>query len=215
MLLRHMFTTSLTLAAFALVGTVLLALTDLATEKRIAENEYQALLDSLQALVPATLFDNDIVADRIEVTSKEWLGSDQPVSVYRARQADKTTAVVITPIAPDGYNGNINLLVGIRMDGMLLGVRVIRHRETPGLGDGIEEERSPWIFQFNDKSLTAPQANSWRVKKDGGDFDQLTGATITPRAIVKAVHRSLQYFAEHKQTLIATPPKQSNEDSSL
>lgn len=214
MLLRHMFKTSLTLAVFALIGTALLAITDLATKERIAENEYQALLNSLQELVPTTLFDNDIVADRIEVTSREWLGTDDPVSIYRARQADKATAVVLTPIAPDGYNGNINLLVAVKKDGTLLGVRVIRHRETPGLGDGIEIQRSPWITQFDDKSLTAPQTRGWKVKKDGGEFDQLTGATITPRAIVKAVHRSLQYYAEHKQTILTNESVTADEDAS-
>ena len=107
-------------------------------------------------------------------------------------------------IAPDGYAGAIKLLVGIRANGTLAGVRVISHKETPGLGDGIETKRSNWILGFNDTSLDKPDLHGWQVKRDGGQFDQLTGATITPRAIVKAVHQSLVYFKHNKQTLLNT-----------
>ena len=111
--------------------------------------------------------------------------------------------VILTPVAPDGYSGEIRLLVGIRYDGSLSGVRVLEHHETPGLGDAIEEGRSDWITRFTGLSLSNPAAPGWTVKRDGGHFDQFTGATITPRAVVKAVHRCLIYFAQNRAYLFA------------
>jgi len=112
-------------------------------------------------------------------------------------------ALVIEALAPDGYSGTIRLLVGINIDGSLGGVRVVAHRETPGLGDAIEEERSDWILGFTGKSLQDPPLQKWAVKKDGGAFDQLTGATITPRAVVKAVRQALLYYRDQKDALFA------------
>jgi electron transport complex protein RnfG len=131
------------------------------------------------------------------------LGTDEAVTVYRARREGKPIALVMAPVAPDGYSGAIKLLIGIGYDGTLTGVRVSAHHETPGLGDAIDEERSDWIFGFDGKSLDNPPLDRWRVKRDGGAFDQLTGATITPRAIVKAVKKSLLYYREHRADLFA------------
>jgi electron transport complex protein RnfG len=188
-----MLRTALLLAIFAVFGTSLVAFTFKATEQPIAESRRAALLRSLHALIPNHLHDNDMFNDVIRVSDPR-LGSDQPMRVFRARLKGKPVAVVMEAVAPDGYGGNIFLLIAIKQDGELLGVRITQHRETPGLGDAIDEERSDWIHGFAGRSLDNPSASGWRVKRDGGVFDQFTGATITPRAVVKAVFRALQYY---------------------
>ena len=205
---RNMLIGALILGLFSVVGTGLVALTYEGTAERIAENERQALLRSLHQLIAPESHDNDIYADVITVHDKAMLGSKDGVNVYRARKGGLPIAAVINATAPDGYNGSINLLVGINYDGTLAGVRVVSHRETPGLGDGIEVERSDWILGFNGRSLLDPEANGWKVKKDGGVFDQFTGATITPRAIVKAVYNTLRYYQGHREALFADGPEE-------
>lgn len=200
---RHMLGAALVLTLFAMAGTALVASTYQHTRKRIARNERLALLRNLQELVPKDRYDNDPVADTIEVTDPQWLGTAKPVTVYRARKAGKPVAVVFAPVAPDGYNGAIRLLVAIDADGTLAGVRVLSEHETPGLGDNIEPSHTNWIFGFTGRSLHNPPDSKWKVKKDGGVFDQFTGATITPRAVVGAVHRALVYFSHHEQRLFA------------
>jgi len=198
---KHMLTTSLLLGIFAIAGTSMVALTFDNTEVRIADNEYQALLQSLNALVPPSSHDNDIANDTVEVTSRALLGSKKSNTVYLARLKGVPIAAVISTIAPDGYNGAIKLLVAVNFDGTISGTRVLSHRETPGLGDSIEFERSNWINNFRGLSLLTPDDLGWRVKKDGGIFDQFTGATVTPRAVVKAVHNALLYFEQHRDPL--------------
>ncbi|NJD05471.1 MAG: electron transport complex subunit RsxG, partial [Methylococcaceae bacterium] len=178
------------LAAFALAGVGLVNWVQSATAERIAASQRQSLLRTLEALVPPSDYDNDLVTDVVEVQDSS-LGGKAPV--YRARQRGRPVALVVGARAPDGYNGEIKMLVAVRADGSLLGVRVIEHRETPGLGDGIELEKSGWIRGFDGLSLNDPPERSWRVKRDGGSFDQFTGATITPRAVVKAVKNVLLY----------------------
>jgi electron transport complex protein RnfG len=197
---------ALILGLFSVAGTGLVALTYKGTAERIAENERQALLRSLHQLVTPEEHDNDIYADTIVVQDKSLLGSNNGISVYRARMGGQPVAAVIASSAPDGYNGTIKLLVGIRYDGTLAGVRVVGHRETPGLGDSIEVERSDWILGFNGRSLQNPETDGWGVKKDGGMFDQFTGATITPRAVVKAVYNTLRYYQQHREALFADGP---------
>jgi Na+-translocating ferredoxin:NAD+ oxidoreductase subunit G len=191
------------LALFAVVGTGLVAFTQDRTAQRIADNEREALLHSLNEVIPKASYDNDIFHDTTEVTAPKLLGVKDAVTVYRARKDGKPVAAALTVVAPDGYNGDIKLLVGIRYDGALSGVRAIAESETPGLGDNIETDRSDWILNFTGKSLSNPDAKGWAVKKDGGTFDQFTGATITPRAVVKAVHRALLYFKDHRDALFA------------
>ena len=205
-LLRSMVRSGLILAAFAVTGVSLVALSFDATFERIAANQRAALLRSLHAVVKPEEHDNDIFTDVTQVSSPRWLGTSEPVAVYRARKADTPVAVVLTPVAPDGYNGRMGLLVGVYYDGTLSGVRVISHRETPGLGDGVDERRSDWIYGFDGRSLEDPAEDGWRVKRDGGVFDQFTGATITPRAVVKAVHRALKYYASHREALFEQAP---------
>ncbi len=202
---RQITFTTLVLLLFALVGTAMVAFTYEQTHERIAANERATLLRKLNQLIPGERYDNALLDDRITVVEPSLLGTDGPVSVYRARQHGEPVALVMDPVAPDGYSGSIRLLVGINHDGSLAGVRVVAHRETPGLGDAIDETRSDWIFGFDGKSLQNPPAARWAVKKDGGDFDQLTGATISPRAVVNAVQRTLRYYqANHPHLFAAT-----------
>ena len=197
--------TAVILFLFAVIGTGLVAVTYTGTSDRIAANERERLLRKLHVLVPPARHDNDLFADTLMVRDEILLGTSEPVTVYRARRNELPVALVLAPVAPDGYSGSIRLLVGINYDGSLAGVRVVPHRETPGLGDAIEEERSDWIYGFDGKSLENPPTARWEVEKDGGDFDQLTGATITPRAIVGAVRKSLLYYREHRDALYAMP----------
>ncbi len=199
--LKTMASAAAILGLFSVLGTGLVALVHENTQAKIAENQRQTLLHSLQNLIPASAYDNDILADALEV-SDPALGP-KPAAAYRARKSGRPAAVVLAPVAPDGYNGEIRLLVAIRADSSLAGVRVLAHRETPGLGDPIDENKSTWILGFNGLSLEHPPEHLWKVKRDGGFFDQFTGATITPRAVVKAVRKTLAYFAEHKDFLFS------------
>lgn len=191
---------ALLLSMFGIVGTGLVAFTYEMTKDQIAENERMALLRSLQALVPAETVDNDMPQDTIVVDDKDMLGTDT-TTIYRGRKQNQPVAAVFTSIAPDGYSGRIKLLVAVRYDGTLGGVRVIAHKETPGLGDWIETEKDDWIYSFDNKSLDNPPIDKWAVKKDGGVFDQFTGATITPRAIVNAVKKTLIYARDHQDAI--------------
>lgn len=202
-LARSMGIAALILSGFAVVGTGLVAVTYTGTRDIIAEAQRKALEASLNQLVPADRYDNRVTEDRIEVVAPAWLGTDQPVTVYRARKNGQPVALFATPVAPDGYSGPIQLLIGVYADGTLAGARVLAHKETPGLGDGIDEKRSPWILAFAGKSLENPRPDDWKVKKDGGAFDQFTGATVTPRAVVKATRKFLEYVQTHREQLFA------------
>jgi electron transport complex protein RnfG len=208
---ENMMRAAILLSLFAFIGTAVLSFTHETTKDRIAQNERDALLRSLHNIIKPDMLDNDIFNDTIKISDPELLGSEQAIDVYIARKDGKPVAAVFGSIAPNGYNGKIKLLVGVDLDANLTGVRVISHMETPGLGDAIEEQRSDWILGFTDKSLLNPAENQWKVKKDGGYFDQFTGATITPRAIVKAVYNTLLYFRTHKQTLFAKSGNLTNE----
>ena len=214
---RQIVITTIILLLFALIGTALVVTTFDNTRERIAANERATLLRKLHQLIQPEQHDNTLLEDTLLVTDKTLLGTGRPVTVYRARKASQPVALVITPIAPDGYSSSIKLLVGINVDGTLSGVRVVAHRETPGLGDAIDETRSDWIHIFDNKSLGNPLLARWKVKKDGGDFDQLTGATITPRAVVKAVRQALLYYRDNQEALFAssetgTPAPDESED---
>jgi electron transport complex protein RnfG len=196
-----MIISAIVLALFAIAGTFFVSQTYDSTIDRINENKRIALLNAFHVLISPEDHDNDIFSDIIQVTDKTYLGKNKPVNIYRAREGGQPVAVIINSTAPDGYNGNIELLVAIKYDGTLAGVRVVDHKETPGLGDAVEESRSNWILSFNNLSLSNPDKKGWAVKRDGGQFDQFTGATITPRAIVKAVHNTLSYYKAHKEHL--------------
>lgn len=193
------------LALFALTGTALMVVVNEHSKPYIAENERQVLLRSLNSVISPDTYTNNILNDVLSVQDQALLGSKEPTLIYRARIDTKPIAAALTVIAPNGYNGNIYLLVGIDFSGQVTGVRVVKHRETPGLGDSIESKRSNWIQAFTKKSLTNPGAARWKVKRDGGDFDQFTGATITPRAVVGAVHKALIYFQKNKKQIFSRP----------
>ncbi len=200
-LAKASFHTALNLAFFALIGTAMLAFTYSLTHDRIAKSEEAAKLKLIAQIVPKALYDNDIIKDTQQIAPDALLGNDDPTTAYRARLGSTPSVLVIEAIAPDGYSGKITLLVAIKNNGELAGVRVISHRETPGLGDYIDIAKSDWIKVFDGTSLAKYNEDDWHVKKDGGKFDYMAGATISPRAVVKAVHKSLQYFALHHDDL--------------
>jgi electron transport complex protein RnfG len=198
---------------FAVVGTTLVALTEYSSRETIVENERLVLLRNLYALLPEDRLDNDISTDSLQLPASTLLGSDENSTVYRARLSGEPVAAIFRSIAPDGYSGKIHLLVGVYTDGSLAGVRVVKHAETPGLGDAIEIRKSPWINSFSGKSLSNPSSDRWRVKRDGGDFDQLTGATITPRAVVTAVRNTLLYYQENTDMIFNQSLAPGNHDN--
>lgn len=162
-------------------------------------------LKQLTAVLGDVAYDNDPLSDTVSLRDPELLGTDEPMTAHRVRRGPAPVAVLLNVVAPDGYEGAIHLLVAIDAHGRLLGVRVQEHHETPGLGDRIEERRSDWIHGFDGRSLGDPPAERWLVRKDGGDFDQFTGATVTPRAVVRAVRNALVYFSRHRDELFAAP----------
>jgi electron transport complex protein RnfG len=196
---------ALILAAVAVAGFGLVSLMHEATRDEIEAAAKARQTARLREVLGNVQFDNDLLEDYVEVHDAELLGTAAPVRAYRARRHGEPVAVVLEPVAPGGYSGPIRLLVGIGADGTVLGVRVTEHRETPGLGDAIETRKSDWIERFAGRSLGNPPPERWKVRKDGGDFDQFTGATVTPRAIVGAVSSALVYFARHRDELLAPP----------
>lgn len=203
--LRQISTSAGLLALVAVLGTGLLAVVNEFTHERIAEQERLVLVRQLAQVLPAGAYDNDPIADTLSVHDPAHFRTDETVLIYRARRAGQPVALVFDHLAPDGYNGNIHLLTGVLADGTVSGVRVVSHQETPGLGDPIEVERSDWILAFNGRSLDDPPQTRWTVRRDGGEFDQFTGATITPRAVVEAVRRALDYHRRHEQALYRAP----------
>jgi electron transport complex protein RnfG len=204
---RSMLKNSLVLGLFAVVTVGVVALVQLATAKQIASSQHQAQMRTLEEILPAGSYDNHLLDNSIQVHDPLLLGNKLPQTAYIALKDGQPSAVILRATAPDGYSGVIQLLIGIRADGRLTGVRALSHRETPGLGDKIELAKSPWVLGFVGKSLSEPGDDGWAVKKDRGEFDQFAGATITPRAVVKAVHKALQYFDAHKQELFAAQVK--------
>jgi electron transport complex protein RnfG len=181
------------LGLFGIIVIGLVALVFQTTRSAIEESEYQALLQALNSVIPADSYDNDLVHDTVPLAAHAELGLKKPAEIYRARKSGTLYAVAFPLSAPDGYSGPVNMLMAVDVNGTVLGVRVISHTETPGLGDRIESRRSDWVEQFRGTSLEQPAEQDWKVKKDGGVFDQFTGATITPRIIVKAVHKALKF----------------------
>jgi electron transport complex protein RnfG len=203
----------LLLLLFALLGTGIVAWTERNTAEQIATNERNVLLRTLNELIPANEYNNDLLATPITLPADKRLDAHAASVAYRATLDDKPVAVFLQPVTPDGYSGSIKLLVAILENGTIAGVRVLQHRETPGLGDYVETNKSSWIHSFIGRSLGNPEPKLWQVKRDGGVYDQFTGATITPRAVVRAVARSLEYFRVHRATLLGlevAPTPQNN-----
>jgi len=202
---RNALRTGTILFVFALAGTALLAFTHDRTEPTIARGLQAEKLALLSQVLPATLYDNDLLATQQSVPPDDLLGTRKASSLWLARRGGQFSGVVLEAVAPDGYSGDIFLLIGIDANGSVTGVRVTAHHETPGLGDYIDHAKSAWIDQFVGKSLLKLEPKHWKVAKDGGLFDARAGATISPRAVVKAVKSALDYFARHR-TAFAAPP---------
>ena len=195
---------ALILGGVAALVAALLAGVNALTAGRIAANREAEHLRQLQQILPgdsATQWQDPMVLD--SQTALQQLGTREPVRVYRMRRADRVSGVVFSLATHDGYNGDIDLLIGIRRSGALSAVRVTDHRETPGLGDGIEADKSDWIRQFRGRSLGDPPRAEWAVQPRGGEFKHLTGATITSSAVVAAIRRTLDYFQSHRGALLA------------
>jgi electron transport complex protein RnfG len=202
---RESLRSAVQLALAALLATVLLAGTYALTRERILAAEHRVQLQALAVVLPPAHYDNDPIADAVQVQAEAWLGQ-ATATVHRASLRGEASALVLDVVAPDGYSGPIRMLVAVDSQGRVLGVRVSAHRETPGLGDDVETSRSDWITRFTGLRLGDPPAERWRLRRDGGDFDQFAGATLTPRAVVAAVRRSLAFVARHGDQIRAAPP---------
>jgi len=194
---------ALSLAGFLLAAIVGIALMYKLTQPHIAITSSNKLNLAIQDVLASSTYNNDPALDTKTVTA-DALGTTAEQTVYRARYHNEPVGIVITAVAPDGYSGDINLLVGISYDGTLSGVRVTKHNETPGLGDDIEHRRSDWIYAFDALQPGAMAANEWQVKKRGGKFDQFTGATITPTAVINAVKRVSDWYLDNRDQLFDT-----------
>jgi electron transport complex protein RnfG len=203
-IVKHATKTALTLIAFAFVGTALLAYIYNITRAPIEASEKEARLALFKQILPENTYDNDLLKQTVSIAPTPLLGNVLDSEANIAMRNNQPAGVILEAIAHDGYSGDIKLLIAIRADGSISGVRVLAHKETPGLGDYIDIAHGDWIKLFNNESVEKTPAAQWLVKKDGGQFDYMVGATITPRAVVKAVHNALQYFEENKATLFAT-----------
>lgn len=203
MLGRNMMRSAMIMSIFTLVFTALMAGVYYLTQARVAKNEIQAKWAVLAQVLPKGSYDNDLLAASVTLTEAQSrdLGHERLSQIYLAKKQGITQSVIVEAIAPDGYGGKIKLLIGIGQNEQILAVRVLSHQETPGLGDYIELAKSNWILQFQDKSLKNPTMARWCVKKEGGEFDYMSGATITSRAVVKAIQKALVFVQKNRNHL--------------
>ncbi len=199
---RSTLQTAINLVFFSVLGTAVLASTFFMTHDAIVKSEEGEKLKLIMQIVPHDLFDNDIIQDKLVIAADPLLGNDDSTVAYRARLNGEPSAVVLEAVAPDGYSGKIALILAVRANGELAGVRVVSHKETPGLGDYIDIQKSPWITGFDGKSREVYKDADWKVKKDGGQFDQFSGATITPRAVVGGIRQGLEFFAANSSRMM-------------
>ncbi|AEY01878.1 RnfABCDGE type electron transport complex subunit G [Oceanimonas sp. GK1] len=204
-MLEMMRKNGLVLAAFALVCTALVAFTNSLTRDTIIEQEQAQLLAVLNELLPDSTHDEPLFEHCVKLASPQYLGSRDPLPAFTAVKQGEIQGYAIEAIAPDGYSGEIKLVVGVKADGALSGVRVLNHNETPGLGDKIELKKSDWLLDFDGKRLNGAEDTRWAVRNDGGQFDAFTGATITPRAVVGAVRKVLLLVSEQPELLSNAP----------
>ena len=201
--------TAVILFVFVIVFTAVLAAAYAWTAPAIKASAADEEMRTIKEVLPATLYDNDLLKDTLELPVVPELGQDDVSKVYRARLAGQPSALVLEAVAPDGYSGKIRMLIAVRADGQLAGVRVTQHKETPGLGDYVDPKKDknktrPWITQFDGLSFVQLPPKEWKVKKDGGHFDANAGATVTPRAVVKAVRKALAYTVDNRDRLFAS-----------
>lgn len=204
------------LGLFAVVTAGAIAVAQVGTKERIQQNIRAAEARALNEIVPIGSYDNNLLTDVTAVDERfnqQLLGPlKDDAAIHIARRDGEISTLIFPVVAPDGYTTVIDMLVGINADGTVAGVRVVAHRETPGLGDKVDLKKSDWVLEFNGKSLFGLGEDEWAVKKDGGAFDQFTGATITPRAVVGAVKHALQFFELHKAQLLSLPVTDSSEE---
>ncbi|MFT4613555.1 MAG: electron transport complex protein RnfG [Bacteroidia bacterium] len=211
MLGRSITLNSALLALFAVVTTSLIAGTFLSTKDAIAEQKRRAEERALLQIVPREIHDNSMLDDTLPVgPDTKGLGLQKNRTIYLARRENKIVAAIIPAVAPDGYTGKIEMIVGVNIDGSIAGVRVLAHRETPGLGDKVDLKKSDWVLGFNARSLSNPTVDNWAVKRDRGVFDQFTGATITPRAVVKATLGVLQFVQANREFIFGKTEPAAN-----
>jgi len=213
--IKHTAVTAVTMVAFALIGTALLAYVFNITREPIEKSEAEARMALFRQILPDEHYysnakskdDDSLLKNVVEIAPNDLLGNKTPSKAYIAKQDHKFAAVILEAIAHDGYSGDIKLLIAIRADGTVSGVRVLAHKETPGLGDYIDIAHGNWIKLFDNESVEKTPAERWKVKKDGGKFDYMVGATITPRAVVKAVAKALQFYEQNQELLQQQPPE--------
>jgi Na+-translocating ferredoxin:NAD+ oxidoreductase subunit G len=208
-ILKHAVKTAWVMIAFTIVCTLGLAIIYHTTKAPISKAEASVRMNLFGQILPADLYDNDLLQDAIKQPAGGDLGNRDETMIHRARSKGEPVAVILEATAPDGYSGDIKLLVAIKATGEIVGVRVLDHKETPGLGDYIDIAHSSWIKKFDAESLDKTKDDGWYVKKDGGKFDFTTGATITPRAVIKAVHKVLKFYQTHQQAIFETPSGQA------
>lgn len=200
---RSIMRSAATLALIAAICTALVAATHHLTADRIAANEKALLEQSLKPALAGVMYDSSLSESRVVLPPPHGLPGSDPAVIYRVYAEQEPVAAVFAVTARDGYSGPIRLLLGIDMAGNVTGLRILQHRETPGLGDRIDASRSNWVYQFDGRSIGNPALGGWAIRGDGGDFDQLTGASITPRAVIKAMRDVLVYFAAHREEIFA------------
>ena len=207
--------TAVILVVFVAAFTAALAVVYTMTKPSIDASAAEEKMRTINDVLPRALYDNELLADTLTLPPTPELGQDDESVVYRGRLKDEPSTLVLEAVAPDGYAGKIRMLLAIRANGEVAGVRVTQHKETPGLGDYIEPKKdknkaNPWIIQFDGKSLEKmPTPGEWKVKKDGGHFDSVAGATVTPRAVTKAVYKAVKFATENRERLFA--PKSAKE----
>ena len=198
---QGVFRTGVTLAIIAAVCTALVAATYQLTEDRIAANEKALLEQSLQPALAGLVYDSSVSESRLVLQPPHGLPGNDPAFIYRVYTGEQPVAALFAVTARDGYAGPIRVLIGLDTAGVITGVRILQHRETPGLGDNIEAERSDWVFQFDGRSMGDPALPGWALQVDGGEFDQLTGASVTPRAVINAIRETLLYFEANREQI--------------
>ncbi|KZN63148.1 electron transport complex subunit RsxG [Pseudoalteromonas luteoviolacea] len=202
MILASMKKNGAILTAFALATTGSVALVQQLTAPRIEAQEKNHLMQTLTQVIPSNKYNNQLYLDCIESNAPE-LGPNGPHRIYRAKLDEKPVALLVQHITPEGYSGNINILTAVYANATIAGVRITQHKETPGLGDKVEPKKSDWVYSFNEQRVTSDNDVRFNVKKDGGVFDQFTGATITPRAVVKSVSSATWYAHQNFDALFA------------
>ena len=210
--------TAIILFLFVSIFTGFLSGAYLWTLPTIKAVEAEEKMKLISEVLPHSHYDNDLLKDSVQIAPTDALGLDEDSTAYRASKNGKPSAVVLEVVAPDGYAGKIRMLIALNADGVVLGVRVTQHKETPGLGDYIEPKKDknkdrPWITQFNNLTPASIDERQWKVKKDGGRFDSVAGATVSPRAVIKAVRNAAVYVAANHEQFFASQEDPAKPDS--